>query len=299
MYNDNTVELIITADGNIINIPFVEELIEAAPQIDSWKFTALKPALAIDNVEIHMDDYVFSSENMFFYNTAKADYPDEICITVVHTDMSDSNNETIIMGSHIFLDNFLGELNYATLIDEIKIIGPEQALDELIPISKLKDYLLWREKEFIEQHQATRYNTKDDNYSVIEMSLQSGARLIATVNTDLLQWQAKPSHPWIAAVEITYHAENDNGMPNNVASELLNTIEEKILAELKDFEGYLYIGRQTGKGLREIYFACSDFRKPSTVLSGIKKHYSGRMEISYEIYKDKYWQTLDRFQPTL
>src|SRR5688572_19002155 len=84
MYKDNTVELVITADGNIINIPFVEELIKAAPQIDGWKFTALKPALVIDNVAIHMDDYIFSSENMFFYSTAKADYPDEISITVVH-----------------------------------------------------------------------------------------------------------------------------------------------------------------------------------------------------------------------
>src|SRR5690606_20493277 len=43
MYDDNTVELVLTADGNTKNIVFIEELIEQAPKINGWKFTALKP----------------------------------------------------------------------------------------------------------------------------------------------------------------------------------------------------------------------------------------------------------------
>jgi hypothetical protein len=51
MLDDNTAELVLTADGNIKNIVFVEELVAAAPQIDDWKFTALKPALDIKDVD--------------------------------------------------------------------------------------------------------------------------------------------------------------------------------------------------------------------------------------------------------
>ena len=41
MYDDNTAELIITAEGTVKNIVFVEELINSAPKIEGWKFTAL------------------------------------------------------------------------------------------------------------------------------------------------------------------------------------------------------------------------------------------------------------------
>src|SRR4051812_1581847 len=44
MYDDNAAELVITADGTIKNIVFVEELVLAAPNIEGWKFTALKPS---------------------------------------------------------------------------------------------------------------------------------------------------------------------------------------------------------------------------------------------------------------
>ena len=43
MYNDKTVELILTVD-DIKDIVFVEELVKSAPKIDGWRFTALKPA---------------------------------------------------------------------------------------------------------------------------------------------------------------------------------------------------------------------------------------------------------------
>src|SRR5689334_17193507 len=65
MCNDETAELIITADGTIKNFVFVEELIEAAPPIKNWKFTALKPALT--NSNITMSDHVFGKDTLHFY----------------------------------------------------------------------------------------------------------------------------------------------------------------------------------------------------------------------------------------
>ena len=52
-------------------------------------------------------------------------------------------------------------------------------------------------------------------------------------------------------------------------------------------------------GEREIYFACKDFRKPSKVFFKTQKENSEKFEIDYDIYKDKYWQSFERFRPKL
>ena len=78
----------------------------------------------------------------------------------------------------------------------------------------------------------------------------------------------------------------NNGMPNEKDYKLLDNIEEDIMQELKDSDGYLNIGRQTTKGDRDIYFACKDFRKPSNVFFKILQNYSNAFEIEYDIYKD-------------
>jgi hypothetical protein len=295
MYDDNTVELVLTADGAVKHIVFVEELVNSAPQINGWKFTALKPALDIKDVSIEMAGYKFSDENISFYSNEHAEYPDEIDITIVHKDFNEENKSTIINGTYIFLDNYLGELNFATTVDNLSIIGKDEAKQELIPIGKLKDFLKWRQKEFVEKYEGVRHNTDNDNYSILEAELNSGKTLLAVINTDLLDWDSKASHPWILKTAIKYNGETNNGMPDEETYALLNDIENTILDGLKDFEGYLNIGRQTADSIREIYHACKDFRKPSKILNEIKERYSNKIEIDFDIYKDKYWQSLNRF----
>jgi hypothetical protein len=296
MYDESTAELVITADGTIKNIVFVEELVLAAPTIEGWKFTALKPALDIKDVSIEMSGYKFNDKNLYFYASEHPDYPDEIDITIVQQDYTEKNKSTITNGVYIFLDNYLGELDFAVTIDNLKVVGRDEVQKELIPIEKLKDYLKWRQKEFIEKYEGVRHDTASDEYSILEAELGSGNALIAVVNTDLLQWDAKASHPWILSVEVPYDGSN-NGMPEEETYKLLDEIEDNITAELQDFEGYLNIGRQTAKNVREIYFACRDFRKPAKILNKLEQDYAGQLEITYDIYKDKYWQSFNRFNP--
>lgn len=297
MFDDNTAELVITADGTIKNIVFVEELIGAAPQIDGWKFTALKPALDIKDVSITMAGYKFNDENLSFYSNDLSEYPDEIDITVIHNDLTEDNKSTITNGVYVFLDNYIGELDFAVTIDNLQIASTNEAEKELIPIKKLKDYLKWRQKEFIEKYEGVRHDTENDKYSIMEAELESGNKLIAVVNTDLLQWNSKASHPWILSVKLPYDGSSNNGMPDEETYQLFDEVENNITEELKDFDCSLNIGRQTAKNVREIYFACKDFRKPSKVLFEVQKEYIGQLKISYDIYKDKYWQSFNRFNP--
>jgi hypothetical protein len=295
MENDEVAELIISAEGVIKNIVFVEELIKAAPKLANWKFTALKPAMDSEGFAITTADHSFSNENLSFYTNDIENCPDEIDISLVHADLNADNEAAIANGSLIFLDNYLGELNFATTVDNLSVVSKADAKKALIPIDKLKDFLLARQKELIEKQQGARRNTDDDSYSSYEFESKTGMPYIASMNATLLEWDSKASHPWLINVAIKYDGENNNGMPDSETYELLEQVENKILAELKDFEGYLNVGRETGDSLREIYFACKDFRKPSKVLHAVASTSSSKIAITFDIYKDKYWRTFDRY----
>ena len=297
MLNEHTAELIVTADGQIKTMVFIEELIASAPEIDRWEFTALKPAVQIDDFGIEMNGFKFNCTNLNFTHKDVKEHPDHIDISIYYDDFNEENRDFFTNGIYIFLDNFLGELDFATTIDTIEILGKESINSELIPINKLKDFLIWRQKEFIEKYEAFRYDTVNDNYSSMEATLANGRPLIAIINTTLLEWEDKVSHPWLSCLTITYKGNNNNGLPNKIDYELCQQIEEEIMNELKDADGYLNIGRQTADNEREIYFACKDFRKPSKVLSAIEDNYKSQLPIRFEIYKDKYWLSLSRFNP--
>lgn len=296
MLDENTVDLILTSDGDVKLFYFIEELILEAPEVIGWKFRAHKPEHNIENISIKMGENYFSSENIFFYSNEQKGYPDEIDITIVHADFTDDSKNEIINGCHIFLDNYLGELNSIFLIDNIEFKSKERAEKELIPIEKLKSFLIWREKEFVEKYKGVRRNTENDSYSSLEGTLKNGSKMIAVVNTDLLEWDIKCSHPWVLRIEIKYDGNHNNGFPDDKTYKFLNSLGEEINAVLKDSDGYLNIGRETANNLREIHFACKDFKTPCKVIDEIIRKYSEVIEIDYEIYKDKYWRSFERFQ---
>ena len=295
MCDKNTVELILTPDGALKNIYFIEELIAAAPQLDRWRFTALKPASDIKDTNIKMGGYAFKRDNIRFYAKEHPYQPDEIDLVVVHDDYHEDIKSTITNGVYIFLDNFLGELNFATLIDHLSVTGPAEAKAELIPIEKLKDFLTWRQSEFIEKYDGLRHDTERDNYSMLKAELENGNPLIATINSDLLHWDGKASHPWMLHVEITYgNSAENNGMPENDVSALMAAFEDEMMEQMKDTDGYLNLAHTTADGARDIYFACKDFRTPAKVMDLLVSKYAGRLKVTFDINKDKYWRTLER-----
>lgn len=288
----NTIELVFTVDGKFKSIVSAEELVQAAPLLPGWKFTALKPAL--DNITINMHGHAFSNTNMWFYANENADYPDEIDITIVHDAHNEENAKEIAHGVYIYLDNYLGELNFVSTIDNLAIAGKQNLQKELVPINKLRDYLLWREKEFVEKYEGVRRDTEQDKYNIMEGRTDSGP-VVATVNSNVLKWDRKASHPWIMTVTISYRGNGNQGMPDQGTLEMMSEIEEAIERELKDEDGYINIGRETGNNTREIFFACKEFRTPSKVLHDIEKQYAVTADVSFDIYKDKYWRTFQRY----
>ena len=69
MFDDSTAELVLTADGVIKNIVFIEELVESAPKMSNWKITALKQPSDLNQFGIEMNGYKFDETKMTFYST--------------------------------------------------------------------------------------------------------------------------------------------------------------------------------------------------------------------------------------
>lgn len=297
MMDDTTAELILTPDGVLENIVFTEALVADAPKITGWKFTALKPAVESKDFGITVGPFQFSEATLSFYENENNEFPDEIDITICYDSYKEEDASHITNGIYIFLDNFLGELKSISVIDTLDIKNKTEAKKELIPISKLKEYLNWREKEFIEKYEGIRRTTDKDTYHSMQAELPDGKPLLAIINTAVLTWDSRASHPWMMQVTLYYKGENNSGMPGEKTYDLLEKIEQDILKKLKDVDGYLNIGRQTADGERTIYFACKDFRKPSKVMDKVMHTYQNTVKIDSELYKDKYWKSLQHFNP--
>ena len=301
MCSDTMAELVISAQGDVKSFVFVEELVAAAPALAHWKFTPLKPANGVEEMRIKMEGYVFDNENIHFVYHDDPAYPDEIAITFVHRDFTEANQTIITQGVFLYLESVLGERDAATLIDKGTVTGPSS--DKMSPISmgKLADFLRWKEKEFVEKYHETRHHTETDNYAVLEGKDADGFRNIVTLNTDLLQWDAKVSHPWMMLVVVDYEKKGlaDNGLPDNTHYQHMSRLETELAEKLPDSAGYLLLARQTYKGKRTIFLACKEFSSASKTTYELLETYQPDLSCSYEIYKDKYWKTMEAFRPAM
>ena len=299
MYDDNTAELFFTAEGAVKNFVYVEELVAAAPKLAGWKFIALKPALDNANFSIEMEGVEFNKDKILFYVNNQDKYPDLIDITFVHDDFDEKQKSLYANGTFIFVDNLIGERYFATLIDKISIAGKKEAAKEdLIPIEKLRSFLEWRQKEFIEKYEGVWPGTEQNTYALMEAKLKNGNLVIAAINRDLLNWDAKASHPWICVLEIQFGDETtNNGLPDKEINAEMYEIEDEVSEQLADAQDFIHIGRQTFGGKKEVYWACKEFRTPTKVLHETCKKYNEKtsFKIDFDLYKDKYWQSFDHF----
>jgi len=295
MHNKKTAELVLTADGNINNMAYIEDMILRAPKLDNWKFTNLKPALDIKDVNIEMAGFKFNQENLSFYIDHSENKPEEINLVIMHKQYTNKNKPQITNGSFIFLDNYIGELELVTQTDYVKVTGFDENIKNIRPINQLKGYLKQRHTQFIEKYQSLIFSTKNDQFSSFTMKNKEGDESLAIMNTTILNQENKPAYPWVSKFIIDYKGDNNNGMPDKETYDLMDKIEDDLMIDLTEEAGYINIGRTTGCNKRTVYFVCKDFFKPSRIMSQVSEKYSKEFNTSNINYIDKYWETFDRY----
>ena len=292
--NNGNFELIITSDGDIALFCKVEELIKAAPAVASWVFTAHKPALGFEGISIDLYGLQFSTDTTSFYPIVQDDYPDEVNIVITHSGYNKELDDHFQAGGMIYLENGLGEVNTATKIDNYET-GPLPAADqgiEVIPITKLNEYLNWREKEFVEKYESVPAE-RPDTYHLLEAEDRDGKKMLLTVNMDCRYWDKKPAYSWLLQVNINYTGDA-NGFPSEEQLIALQTLEEEMFTLLPGDHAIL-AGNKTYDNCRNIYFYVSDYRTTAALLD---KYIEGRetiYEIIFFIRRDKYWRVMEQY----
>ena len=293
-YDDNITELVITADGDIAMFVKVEQLVRQAPDLKGWKFTAHKPALGFDEISINMYDKEFNDKTVKFYPVTDEHYPDQVSIVFTHVGYDEKEKEDFDTATSIYVQNALGELNTATQIDSYEI-GPEpEDKSALIPVTKLNDYLKWREKEFVEKYDQASIELPEDTFNTIEGHDAEGNVMLAMVVSGYEFWEYKPAFCWWVRIEMEYEA-TENGLPDNGTLELLHNTESKSIGILTASPSVLYAASKTFKGCRTTYFYSRDYQNPSMVLYDFCAKQNKKLKLSFFIEKDKYWQSLEEF----
>jgi hypothetical protein len=289
-------ELIITADGDIALFPKVEQLIDAAPRIEGWKLTAHKPPLGFDQIRIDMYDKEFSPDTVNFYPLINPQCPDEVNIILTHPGYKEEEDEQFQTAGMIYLENGLGELNTAVQIDKYVVgaLPPESDGLEIIPITKLNEYLNWREKEFVEKYESSGKSRPEENYTVLEAKDNENKPMFATIDAGFKDWEYRSAFPWLMQIDINYKGD-EHGLPDNTQMEELQSIEDEIVALFPSDSSILYIGHRTYDNYRSVYFYTNNYSKASNMLHQYLEKNLRKSEIVFFIKKDKYWHTMEQF----
>ena len=288
-------ELIFTADGVYKNFAFIEDLVASAPALTGWRFVALKPACPVEGFGINMGERTYSDQTMQFYAREQTRLPHNVDITIVHGDEA-ATEEQLTSGVYVYLDNLLGEWVAVTQIDQLHIIPPSVATQPLLPMADLLPYLQQKHAEWQQAYAHVYHNSDQDDFVSFEGEAENGQLIVGIIDSTLLAWLHKPSHLWMLTLHIAYDGNGLNGMPSKQVYQHMEAFEDAVMAELPEHEGYLNLGRETGDGVRLVYIACKQFVQATRVLERLMPKFSQDMSIEYDLFQDKYWQSLQRFE---
>jgi hypothetical protein len=194
----------------------------------------------------------------------------------------------------IYVQNGLGEINAATQIDDLTFGAEPDDKSELIPITKLNDYLTWREKEFVEKCHSSEIELPQEIFNFIEGVDYEDNTMIALVNLNFEHWAFKPMFGWLLSVTLDY-TESVDGLPSPTEVVILQKEEAIIIDLLTKQSDTLYTATKTYKGDRILYFYTKMYELPSILLHTLLDSGEISTNTSFFVEKDKYWRCLEEF----
>lgn len=295
-YDEKRFELIITADGDIALFCKVEELVQAAPAVANWLITAHKPSIGVEPMSIEMFGHRFSSDNMSFYPVTDDQFPDEISIVITHPGYNEDEDGNFQTAGMIYLENALGELNTATMIDKYEVSRPPSPEEniELIPLAKLDGYLKWREKEFVEKYANREDKRPAESWGVLEAEDREGKPMFATIDSGFRGWEYMAAYPWLVQVDIEYKGDG-KGLPNKKQMKDMQQIEDDLVEKMSAMQSVLFLGHHTHDHLRSIFIHTDDYNPVSKIIHAYIDNGNGQYKPTFFIRKDKYWQNMAFF----
>ena len=119
--DDEKVELIISAEGNLDFFPAVEKLTNSAPTLKNWEIIAFKPPMG-KGFSMDFRGKVFDPKKIIYIPLNSKSDPKSIGFNVCYPDFDITEEEIYITGTYLILDTILGEKSAAIDIDYMEVI---------------------------------------------------------------------------------------------------------------------------------------------------------------------------------
>lgn len=136
---DGKLDLILTAEGDRSKFATIEEIIDRAPAIDGWKFTAFRQRIG-PGFAMRMKGYVFDPEKMFFEA-----YQDglELDLVVYSEGVLGVEEDELFHFGIVLMDNLLGEYDAVTKVRYYYFRDLSLAEDDsgLFPLTELPEFI--------------------------------------------------------------------------------------------------------------------------------------------------------------
>lgn len=125
-------------------------------------------------------------------------------------------------------------------------------------------------------------------FQVFESELD-GWPLIAVIDKSYGTFNGKEKYPWFLSISAPLINANEKGLPNNQDAEALNQFEDNIESELNKACSFLFIGRVTCNGYRELVFYIDNPKKVADRLQSIIDSKKFR-PFAFQCEKDNKWE---------
>lgn len=117
---DNNVELIITAEGNVNFFDKVEKLVISAPKIKDWVVIAFKQPMG-KGFKTNYGGKEFDPSKIIFIPLNNKDKPEGVGLQVCYPDYIEEERDIFINGTYIALDCLIGEKSTTLDIDYLDV----------------------------------------------------------------------------------------------------------------------------------------------------------------------------------
>tara|TARA_R110002049_G_scaffold297516_1_gene486500 strand:- start:3316 stop:3969 length:654 start_codon:yes stop_codon:yes gene_type:complete len=127
--DDEKVELIISAEGQMEFFPAVEKLTSCAPDYKSWEIIAFKPAMG-KGFSLDYRGKKFDPEKIIFIPLNSKSNPNSIGLNICYPEFEESEEEIFVNGTYLILDTILGEKSTTLDIDYLEVIKTPENIAE-------------------------------------------------------------------------------------------------------------------------------------------------------------------------
>jgi hypothetical protein len=131
----------------------------------------------------------------------------------------------------------------------------------------------------------TKWKPPQSSWCIKQGVDEAGDLVFITVDLAYKSFPDKAKFPHLVHINLTIKDQNKNGHPTNDEAEILNRVEDGIMASLFDAEVTPYIGRVTTRGFREVMVYVRDPEKANAVLSRLASSPQLR-EWEYHVVRD-------------